>query len=215
MFQSWLGSLLKSPLSLRKCKMFRWSISLSNLHYLYLNYHLLYWGRRAKANAEKKIYSSTLRRPQVSKFAFARKKGSSLTVLTLANSHKCSEQFLIHLNNPTIWFLCRMADGGEDCYSTSDLHFDVTVVDSSDGETDSDDVSEEFSEDDDVVNLCKIIKKFKFLCGSFNVCKWLSNWVSPVAPLRACWGLQRAGDRMEMQSNHCRLEHVSFLSNYR
>lgn len=58
-----------------------------------------------------------------------------------------------------------MADGGEDCYSTSDLHFDVTVVDSSDGETDSDDVSEEFSEefseDDDVVNLCKII----------NVCK--------------------------------------------
>ena len=190
-------------------KMFRWSISLSNLHYLYLNYHLLYWGRRAKANAEKKIYSSTLPRPQVSKFAFARKKGSSLTVLTLANSHKCSEQFLIHLNNPTIWFLCRMADGGEDCYSTSDLHFDVTVVDSSDGETDSDDVSEEFSEefseDDDVVNLCKII----------NVCKWLSNWVSPVAPLRACWGLQSAGDRMEMQSNHCRLEHVSFLSNYR
>ena len=59
-----------------------------------------------------------------------------------------------------------MADGGKDCYSTSDLHFDVTVVDSSDGETDSDDVSEEFSEDDDVVNLCKIIKKFKFLCGS-------------------------------------------------
>ena len=51
-----------------------------------------------------------------------------------------------------------MADGGEDCYSTSDLHFDVAVVDSSDGETDSDDVSEEFSEDDDVVNLCKIIK---------------------------------------------------------
>ena len=196
-------------------KMFRWSISLSNLHYLYLNYHLLYWGRRAKANAEKKIYSSTLPRPQVSKFAFARKKGSSLTVLTLANSHKCSEQFLIHLNNPTIWFLCRMADGGEDCYSTSDLHFDVTVVDSSDGETDSDDVSEEFSEDDDVVNLCKIIKKFKFLCGSCNVCKWLSNWVSPVAPLRACWGLQSAGDRMEMQSNCFRLEHVSFLSNYR
>lgn len=72
-----------------------------------------------------------------------------------------------------------MADGGEDCYSTSDLHFDVTVVDSSDGETDSDDVSEElseefseeFSEDDDVVNLCKIIKKFKFLCGSCNVYK--------------------------------------------
>ena len=196
-------------------KMFRWSISLSNFHYLYLNYHLLYWGRRARANAEKKIYSSTLPRPQVSKFAFARKKGSSLTVLTLANFHKCSEQFLIHLNNPTIWFLCRMADGGEDCYSTSDLHFDVTVVDSSDGETDSDDVSEEFSEDDDVVNLCKIIKKFKFLCVSFNVCKWLSNWVSPVAPLQACWGLQSAGDRMEMQSNHCRLEHVSFLSNYR
>ena len=108
-----------------------------------------------------------------------------------------------------------MADGGEDCYSTSDLHFDVTVVDSSDGETDSDDVSEEFSEDDDDVNLCKIIKKFKFLCGSCNVCKWLSNWVSPVAPLRACWGLQSAGDRMEMQSNCCRLEHVSFLSNYR
>lgn len=60
-----------------------------------------------------------------------------------------------------------MADGGEDCYSTSDLHFDVTVVDSSDGETDGDDVSE----DDDVVNLCKIIKKFKFLCCSCNVCK--------------------------------------------
>ncbi|PFX17720.1 putative ATP-dependent RNA helicase DDX60 [Stylophora pistillata] len=47
----------------------------------------------------------------------------------------------------------RMAEGGEDYYSTSDLDSDVPVVDSSDGENDSDDVTEDCSEDDDVEHL--------------------------------------------------------------
>ena len=44
-------------------------------------------------------------------------------------------------------FLCRMADGGEDCYSKFD-------------ETDSDDFREELSEDDYALNLRKRIKRF-------------------------------------------------------
>ena len=53
-----------------------------------------------------------------------------------------------------------MAEGSEDYDSTSDQDSDDPVFDSSDGESGSDDVTEDSSEDDDVENLCKKIKKW-------------------------------------------------------
>lgn len=52
-----------------------------------------------------------------------------------------------------------MAEGSEDYDLTSDQDSDDPVFDSSDGESGSDDVTEDSSEDDDVENLCKKIKK--------------------------------------------------------
>ena len=52
-----------------------------------------------------------------------------------------------------------MTEGSEDYDLTSDQDSDDPVFDSSDGESGSDDVTEDSSEDDDVENLCKKIKK--------------------------------------------------------
>ena len=68
-------------------------------------------------------------------------------------------QVVIQRNKFNIIFTRRMAEGGEDYDSTSDQDSDNPVFDSSDGESGSDDVTEDSSEDDDVENLCKKIKK--------------------------------------------------------
>ena len=68
-------------------------------------------------------------------------------------------QVVIQRNKFNIIFTRRMAEGGEDYDSTSDQDSDDPVFDSSDGESGSDDVTEDSSEDDDVENLCKKIKK--------------------------------------------------------
>ena len=68
-------------------------------------------------------------------------------------------QVVIQRNKFNIIFTYRMAEGGEDYDSTSDQDSDDPVFDSSDGESGSDDVTEDSSEDDDVENLCKKIKK--------------------------------------------------------
>ena len=68
-------------------------------------------------------------------------------------------QVVIQRNIFNIIFTRRMAEGGEDYDSTSDQDSDDPVFDSSDGESGSDDVTEDSSEDDDVENLCKKIKK--------------------------------------------------------
>lgn len=69
-------------------------------------------------------------------------------------------QVVIQRNKFNIIFTRRMAEGGEDYDSTSDQDSDDPVFDSSDGESGSDDVTEDSSEDDDVEYLCKKIKKF-------------------------------------------------------
>ena len=69
-------------------------------------------------------------------------------------------QVVIQRNKFNIIFTRRMAEGGEDYDSTSDQASDDPVFDSSDGESGSDDVTEDSSEDDDVEYLCKKIKKF-------------------------------------------------------
>ena len=56
-----------------------------------------------------------------------------------------------------------MAEGSEDYDSTSDQDSDDPVFDSSDGESGSDDVTEDSSEDDDVENLCKKIRSCSLL----------------------------------------------------
>ena len=68
-------------------------------------------------------------------------------------------QVVIQRNKFNIIFTSRMAEGGEDYDSTSDQDSDDPVFDLSDGESGSDDVTEDSSEDDDVENLCKKIKK--------------------------------------------------------
>ena len=68
-------------------------------------------------------------------------------------------QVVIQRNKFNIKFTRRMAEEGEDYDSTSDQDSDDPVFDSSDGESGSDDVTEDSSEDDDVENLCKKIKK--------------------------------------------------------
>ena len=68
-------------------------------------------------------------------------------------------QVVIQQNKLNIKFTRRMAEGSEDYDSTSDQDSDDPVFDSSDGESGSDDVTEDSSEDDDVENLCKKIKK--------------------------------------------------------
>ena len=68
-------------------------------------------------------------------------------------------QVVIQQNKLNIKFTRRMAEGSEDYDSTSDQDSDDPVFDSSDGESGSDDVIEDSSEDDDVENLCKKIKK--------------------------------------------------------
>lgn len=69
-------------------------------------------------------------------------------------------QVVIQRNKFNIIFTRRMAERGEDYDSTSDQDSDNPVFDSSDGESGSDDVTEDSSEDDDVEYLCKKIKKF-------------------------------------------------------
>ena len=68
-------------------------------------------------------------------------------------------QVVIQRNKFNIKYTRRMAEGSEDYDSTSDQDSDDPVFDSSDGESGSDDVTEDSSEDDDVENLCKKIKK--------------------------------------------------------
>ena len=68
-------------------------------------------------------------------------------------------QVVIQQNKFNIKFTRRMTEGSEDYDLTSDQDSDDPVFDSSDGESGSDDVTEDSSEDDDVENLCKKIKK--------------------------------------------------------